>query len=411
MKRKIILAVADGIGDRPCEELNGMTPLEFAHTPNLDRYAKDGATGIVDVLSPGVPVGTDLGHMILFGFQPDDYPGRGPIEAAGAGIRLMAGDVALRCNFATVDEDGHVVDRRAGRIRKDTSKLAEVLNGKEIEGVQILFKEATEHRCVLVLRGPGLSSNISDSDPKTINGKTPSRLSKALDESEAAEKTARVLNKFIVEAHNILKNHPINKNRLEEGLLPANFLLLRGAGQMPELTPISEKYGFKGACVAAEGTVLGVARIAGYDTYTHENLTGNLDTDIEMKASLIKEALKYNDFVAVNVKAPDLMGHDNKPKEKAKAIEMFDHLFDYLQPEDMENTILAVLGDHSTPCERGEHSGDPVPLLLYGSGIRKDRSRSYGEVECSHGGNGRIKGTELIQTLFDYMEKTKKQGN
>lgn len=411
MRKKVILAIADGIGDRPCEELGGKTPLEYAQTPNLDTYAKQGATGIVDVLSPGIPVGTDLGHMLLFGYGLKDYPGRGPIEASGAGIKLEDGDVAFRCNFATVDEDMFVIDRRAGRIRENTSRLAQAINGIKIDGITVLFKEATEHRGVLVLRGEGLSAKISDSDPKRIEGKTPFKKVRDLDGSDEAKKTANIINLLFPKIYQVLKDHDVNKERIIDGKLPANFLLLRGAGQLINIRPITEKFNFKGACIAAEGTVLGVARIAGFDTYTHESLTGNIDTNIEKKAELVLKALESHDFVAVNIKAPDLMGHDNNPLKKVQAIEMFDKLFDYLKPEYLDNTILAVVADHSTPCEREEHSGDPVPLLLYGKGVRVDRSDKYSEIDCSYGGIGRIKGNELVDTLFDFMERTKKQGN
>lgn len=411
MRKKVILAIADGVGDLPCDELGKKTPLEYANTPNLDRYAKLGTTGIVDIIGPGIPIGTDLSHMILFGYEPEDYPGRGPIEASGAGIKLIDGDVAFRCNFATVDKNMNVLDRRAGRIRENTPELAHEINELKINGVTVLFREATEHRAVLVLRGKGLSDKVSDSDPKVIQGKTPYKKVKPLDDSAESKKTAEILNLLFPKVHKLLENHQVNKQRKEDGKLPANFILLRGAGQLSNLVPISEQLNFRGACIAAEGTVLGVGRIAGFDTYTHESLTGNLDTNIEKKAELVLEALQTHDFVAVNVKAPDLMGHDNDPKRKVQAIEMFDKLFDYIKPEELENTVLAVLADHSTPCERREHSGDPVPLLLFGQSIRVDRTDRYTETDCSYGGLSRMKGKELIDTLFDFMECKKKQGN
>ena len=144
MNKKVILAVADGVGDRPCEILGGKTPLEYASTPNLDKLASMGPTGIMDVHGAGIPVGTDLGHMILFGYGLEDYPGRGPIEAFGREIELQAGDVAFRSNFATVNENLCVVDRRAGRIRENTNLLAQSLNNIEIDGIKVIFKEATD---------------------------------------------------------------------------------------------------------------------------------------------------------------------------------------------------------------------------------------------------------------------------
>ena len=166
MKKKIIVAIADGVGDRPNVELGGLTPLQYAKTPHLDQLAKEGMTGIMDLISPGITVGTDMGHLILFGNPSVNYPGRGPMEAAGVGMDLQPGDVAFRCNFATRGDNNIVIDRRAGRIRERTNELAEIINGLQIEDVTFLFKEATEHRAVLVMRGEGLSAKVTDTDPK-----------------------------------------------------------------------------------------------------------------------------------------------------------------------------------------------------------------------------------------------------
>ena len=243
MNRKVILAVADGVGDRPCEILGGKTPLEYASTPNLDKLASVGTTGIMDVLGAGIPVGTDLGHMILFGYGLEDYPGRGPIEAFGREIELQAGDVAFRSNFATVNDDLCVVDRRAGRIRENTNQLAQALNGIEIDGIKVIFKEATEHRAVLILRGPGLSANITDTDPKIAGDDVSYKKCQSKDGKPDSIFTAEILNKFLLKANEILSDHPINKQRVSQGLLPANFILTRGAGIMPDLEKISDKIG------------------------------------------------------------------------------------------------------------------------------------------------------------------------
>ena len=401
MNKKVVLAVADGVGDRPCEILGGKTPLEYASTPNLDKLASSGTTGIMDVLGAGIPIGTDLGHMILFGYGPEDYPGRGPIEAFGREIELQAGDVAFRSNFATVNNKLCVVDRRAGRIRKSTNLLAESLNGIEIDGIKIIFKEATEHRAVLILRGPGLSSNITDTDPKVAGIDVDYKKCKSKDNKPESVFTAEILNKFLLKAHEILSKHPVNLERVNQGLLPANFILTRGAGIMPNIEKISDKLNLKGACVAAEGTVLGVARLAGFTPLTSDTMTGNIDTDVYAKAKMTIEALKEHDFVLVNLKATDLFGHDGNPEKKSKAVEVFDKFIGLLLEANLENTIISVAADHSTPCERMEHSGDPVPILIAGPGIRQDRVTKFDEISCSYGGLGRIKGKDLSNTLYD----------
>ena len=405
--------IADGLGDRPCEELNFQTPLQYANTPNLDRLAVEGSSGIMDLHKAGTPVGTDLGHMILFGYSLEDYPGRGPIEAFGNDMDLQAGDIAFRCNFATVDENGVVIDRRAGRIRKGTGELAKAIDGLEIDGVKAIFKEATEHRAVLILRGEGLSDEVTDTDPKIegINVKTP--LSK--DGKEDSEKTARILDKFQREFYRILNSHEVNVQREKEEKLKANFILTRGAGKMPNLVRTADKYKVKAACVAAESTVLGVAKLAGFDRYTDPSFTGNIDSNIELKAKLAVDALDDHDFVVLHYKATDLMGHDNKPMGKVEAIEQYDKMAGFvlkgIQEGDYENVIIALAADHSTPCERREHSGDPVPVLISGKNIRTDEVARYDEISSSKGALCRLKGNEFFNTLFDYLEATKKEGN
>ncbi len=413
MKNKILLAIADGVGDRPCEILDWNTPLQYADTSNLDLLAAGGSCGIMDLYHAGIPVGTDLGHLILFGYGLEDYPGRGPIEAFGDGMELIGGDIAFRCNFATVDENGLICDRRAGRIRQGTNELAAALNGLEIGGVQVHFKEATEHRAVMVLRGSGLSAKVSDTDPKKES--QPVKKAVPKDESPEAAFTAEILNQFLQKAQEILKNQPVNKEREQLGLPPANAIVTRGAGQMTKIEKITESLGFTACCIASERTVLGVARLAGFDILTDPAFTGNVDTDIHKKARFAVEALKKYDFVVLHYKATDLMGHDNDPFGKVKAIERYNDMLGEvmkgIETEISTPVIIALAADHSTPCERKEHSGDPVPIVISGRNIRRDRVTAYNEIDCSEGGLGRIKGNDFNCTLLDYLEVTEKQGN
>ncbi|WP_152395993.1 2,3-bisphosphoglycerate-independent phosphoglycerate mutase [Paenibacillus guangzhouensis] len=411
LNRKVILAIADGLGDRPHPMLDNRTPLEYANTPTLDRLAAEGITGMMDLISPGIPVGTDMGHLILFGYEPHHYPGRGPIEALGIGMDVQPGDVVLRCNFATVDENGIVVDRRAGRIREGTEAIAEAFRGLAIDGVQIEFRPATEHRAVLILRGEGLSDQISDSDPKAPNDGSSYHEVLPLNATEEAVRTARILNAFLAKAHALLSDHPVNVERVEQGQQPANFILTRGAGQMALLEPITERLHLTGSCIAGEGTVLGVAKLAGFTPITDSRMTANVDTDVALKAKLALEQIVENDMVLVHLKAPDLMGHDNKPLEKAKAIEQFDRMVGLIAEGLPEDVYLALAADHSTPCEIGEHTGDPVPVLIYGPSIRRDRTVLYNEMDCAYGGLGHVTGYQFVQTLHGLMGRVKKQGN
>lgn len=411
LHRKVIMAIADGSGDRPHPLLQHQTPLEYAHTPSLDRLAAEGITGMINLIGTGIPVGTDMGHMILFGFKPEQYPGRGPIEALGVGIDIQPGDIVLRCNFATV-EDGVVLDRRSGRIREHTDKLAESISGIEVaEGIHAFCKPATEHRAVLVLRGHGLSNQISDSDPKAPNDGKPYLPVQPLEDTLESRRTAAAVNRFLEISTRILSSHPVNEERVANGLMPANFILTRGAGSMVELEPVASKMNFRGCCIAAESTVLGVAKLAGYTTVTDSRLTGSMDTDIELKAKLALEQIAHHDIVYVHLKAPDLMGHDNKPLKKVQSLEMFDRMVGLIADQLPEEVYLALAADHSTPCEVKEHTGEPVPVVIYGPSIRRDRVTSYNEMDCAYGALGHMSGSEFVRTLHGLMGYVKKQGN
>lgn len=411
MKKKVIVAIADGLGDRPVKELNKLSPLQFAKTPHLDEIAKKGKSGLMDPISPGIAVGTDMGHLILFGHDHRLYPGRGPIEAAGVGLDLKEGDIALRCNFATVDETGIVVDRRAGRIRVGTSKLVEAINHTVIKGVEFILKEATEHRAVLVMRGEGLSDQISDSDPKAPNDGSPYKEVLPLDDSVQAQKTAAVLNEYFKVVYEKWKNHPVNLKRIEENKLPANFLITRGAGKMTNIPQLGKEMGFTCKVIAGEDTVLGVAKMTGYHTETDDSFTGSVDTNYQLKAQKALQAIEDFDLVYVHFKATDLMGHDNDPQGKVAAIEKYDEMVGMLKNNLPENTLLALCADHSTPCEKGEHSGEPVPIAIYGPGIFSDEVTQYDEVSCGKGILNRLTGNQFVWTLFDYLEVVPKQGN
>ena len=393
-RRKIILLICDGMGDRPVDDFGGKTPLQEAETPNMDSLASMGQTGIMDVIRPGVTPGSDTAHLSLLGYDTEAiYTGRGPFEAAGTGIHVQGGDVALRCNFGTI-ENGRIVDRRAGRINKGTSEIAKSIDGMAIEDVKVIFREGVEHRAALVLRGPGLHPDVSDIDPHTLAAPL-----EAAPISPDAKKTARILNKFMKKSMDILGEHPVNIQRKNAGEMPANIILPRGAGIVPTIMPINEATGMKVGCVAGVTLVKGVCRTAGLYIEDVEGATGGVDTNILAKVKKAVEMLDQQDMVMVNIKAPDLAGHDGDPHEKTRIIERIDAAVGNLLDNMPQGTILAVTADHSTPCSYQEHTGDPVPLVIYGHGQRKDNSSQYDEVACSHGGIGRILGSDLMPIL------------
>jgi len=412
---KGLMLIIDGLGDRPIDEFGGLTPLEAADTPCFDALARGGITGLMDPLSPGVRVGTDVGHLALFGYNPlKVYWGRGPIEAVGIGIDLGPGDVALRCNFATVDEDFIVVDRRAGRIRH-TDELAAMLDGMRlVNGITATFKPATEHRAVLVLSGERLSAEITSSDPGPANEGLPVKeVTSRKPHAPLAEKTAQAVNEFVKKSHEILREHAINRKRSAGGLPPANIVITRGAGMAVKMRSLTERFEIKGCCVAGESTVVGIARMSGFKTLTSEKLTANIDTDLDEKARLTLEGLKEADFVVTHIKGADLVSHDNKPREKLAFIERADRMLQTIIDglEASQETFIAVTADHSTPCAIHEHSADPVPVLIHGEGVLTDDVETFGERSCAHGGLCRIRANDFLLSILDLMGVTYRFGS
>lgn len=405
--RKIVLLICDGMGDLPASKLGGKTPLQFAKTPHLDRMAAEGQTGILDVIAPGVTPGSDTAHLSLLGYDAEKmYTGRGPFEAAGAKLEIREGDVAFRCNFSTISPEKRVLDRRAGRIKKGTDELADAIDGLMIEDVQVIFREGTEHRAALVFRGPGLSADITDVDPHEI-GK---EILKSNPTSPEGEKTSRILNKFVQETIRILGEHPVNKARISEGKAPANAILPRGGGLVPNIPSLPERAKMKIAGVAGVTLVKGVFRACNIDIAEKPEWTGGIDTDIMSKAQGAVELLADHDLVVINIKATDLSGHDNVPQEKVGIIERIDKGAGWIMENMPEGTVFAVTADHSTPCEKGDHTGDPVPLVIHCKGNRADQTTSYDEITCSHGGLGRLCGKELLPVLMNMAGRTEKFG-
>ncbi|RJS79554.1 2,3-bisphosphoglycerate-independent phosphoglycerate mutase [Candidatus Bathyarchaeota archaeon] len=411
---KAILLIGDGMADRPLKELNWKTPLETAEKPHMDKIARDGICGIMDPLSPGLPPGSDTATLALLGYDPFKvYSGRGALEAIGSGVNVPSGAVAFRCNFATVDDQLVILDRRAGRIsNEDASKLAESLQKvklKKFENVEFVFKNTVQHRAVLVLKGRSFSTAVSDSDPEKTGVKVLEV--KPTAKTVEAEFTAHVLNELLRQFHGILKDHPVNKDRVKRGLLPANIVLCRGAGTIPNVKAISKIYNVKTACVGAVPLVRGVCRAAGMDLINVKGATGTPQTDYMAKAEATVRILKEYDFVLLHVKATDVASHDGNFKQKIEIIEKIDEMLEYLLNNiDLDSTYIAVTADHTTSCLTRDHEGDPVPLAIFGPHVRKDEVEKYDERSCARGGLNRIRGRDLMPILMNLIEKVKKFG-
>jgi 2,3-bisphosphoglycerate-independent phosphoglycerate mutase len=415
-KLSVIIVVGDGLGDRPVPSLSGRTPLEVAKKPNIDKLARISAIGLWDPISPGVRPGSDTAHLTLFGINPiGNYPGRGPFEAIGAGAELRPGDIAFRGNFATVDDDLIIIDRRAGRHVPENRDLTSYLNEniKEIDNVEVHFYSATEHRLAVVLRGEGLSSQVSDTDPHEVGVKV--QPAKALSNDLAARRTAEIVNKLTRKVHELLRRHPLNAERVRKGLPPVNFILLRGAGKMIKYEKIQEREGIdieKAVAISATAMIKGVCKLLGFEVITPEGATGGVDTDVLSKAdSVIEYWRKGYDLIYMHVKGTDAASHDGKPDLKIKVIEKIDAAVGrIIDSIDLSRTVIAFTGDHTTPIVVRDHTGDPVPLLIYSPTILSDGIREFNERTARRGGLGRIRGIDLLYTLLDQANRVEKFG-
>jgi len=412
---KCALLIIDGLGDLPVPELDGKTPLEAAYTPFLDRLAGEGLYGLVDPIIPGEIPNTHSGAGMLLGLLPEQAGRlkRGPVEASGAGRVLVAGEIAVRANFATLvsrDEALWVTDRRAGRITSGADELAALLSDVDLgDDVHANLVATDQHRGVLVLSGPGLDASISNTDPG--DGTMPAALKPCRPLRPEAELTAEKINRFIDEAHRLLTDHPINIARVSDGKPPANGLITRGAGERFSLDNILHAHGISAAVVSGCNTVRGLGRIFGFDTVSDPRFTAALDTDLNAKMAAVQSALRDHDMVYLHVKAPDICSHDRNPLAKRDFLQRLDKA---LAPLMEAGAIIAIAADHTTDSNSGFHTADPVPVLISQPGSDqflspvkfasvKFASVKFGEAACRQGNMPRQLSNEFLLKLIHLM--------
>lgn len=410
---RAIMIIIDGIADRPMKELGSKTVLEVANIPNLHRVAKNGILGIFDPLNmPGRRAGSDTATLSILGYDPYKiYTGRGPIEVAGTGIKLKKGDVSLRCNYCTVDENFVLLNRTADYIREGSEELETALNN-QIElsepDVQFIFRNAADYRCVLHFRGADLSPNISDTDPWKEGAKVLD--SKAIDGKSESIKTSKLVNEFVRKSYEVLNNHPVNENRRKIGKPPGNLIMPRGAGDTPTFENFNEKWNLKGACIAGISLIKGLGALMGMDIIEVPGATGYIDSDfMAMGRKAIENSSEY-DFILVHMEGTDEVAHDGMLKEEIETLEKVDLMIGWVYDHLPEDTFLVVLSDHTTSTELGKHTADPPPIMITGPTIFKDDAIKFTEREARKGMLHRIRGNDIIPILLDYMDRTKKFG-
>ncbi len=409
---KGMLIIADGLGGRPTDTPEGKTCLEAARTPHLDELARRGALGLLDPIAPGVRPGSDTAHLSIFGYDPfREYPGRGVFEAVGVGLEVHEGDICFRTNFATVDENFVVRDRRAGRIHEGQEELERALQGlkpRSAPDVEVLFKASTEHRGALVLRGPDLSPSVSEADPHEVGRRVHEVV--PLEDTPQARRTAQIVNDILKQSYEVLKDLPLNKEREAKGLPPANILLPRGPSTVPRFETLPQRYGITGTVIAAGALYIGIGKLLGLEFQRAEGATGGLDTNVNNKIALALEELRRKDFVFVHIKGTDTAGHDRNAQAKMGFIERIDEaLKPLVEGLDWERTHLAFTGDHATPVQYGDHVSDPVPVLFAGPNVLPDPVEAFHERAAQRGGLHRFAG-RVVPMLAGYNNWLQKFG-
>jgi 2,3-bisphosphoglycerate-independent phosphoglycerate mutase len=422
------MVAIDGMGDLPIAELGNRTPLETAKTPNMDFLANNGKTGLMYTVRRGVAPESDVAVISLLGYDPFEYStGRGIIEAVGAGLDVKDGDLALRCNFATLGEGKTIIDRRVKRTltTEEATELSEAANNEiTLESCPSTFKfqNTLGHRAVLVLKSKHkekcLSSKITNSDPAYtyVNGigvATPHvemvlKKSLPLDDTEEACNSANLVNEFIEKAHVLWENHAVNKKRAAEGKLKANCVLTRDAGsQLPKFFNINERYNVNFAALADMHAERGIAHLAGMQATLLPPPSGNLEKDCEVRVKKLLEVLPSHDCFYIHLKGPDEPGHDGNCYKKTEIIAAIDKYFfgKLLKEIELKDHIICVTSDHATPCGLKVHSDTPVPVLISGGKVTDESVGKFSERNCEKGSLGVLeRGCELMPKLMELLK-------
>ncbi|SEL95009.1 phosphoglycerate mutase [Syntrophus gentianae] len=386
---KMVFLIMDGLGGLPMEGKPG-TELETAITPHLDALARGGVCGLLDPIAPGITPGSGPAHFALFGYDPvDNNVGRGLLSAAGLDFPMTERDLFMRVNFATVDSEGRVTDRRAGRIDTETNerlcrKLAEGI--RPASGTEVFFATEKEHRALIVLRGDNLREEIAETDPQKTG--LPPLSPKALIPEAAG--TANQLTDLLNQARTVLADEP-----------KANMMLLRGYSRYHRFEPMSERFGLSPLAIASYPMYRGISRLLGMTVHAP---TSTLEEEI----AALETAWPDYDFFFVHVKPTDSRGEDGDFDAKVKAIETVDALIPRITA--LSPDVLVVTGDHSTPAALASHSWHPVPVVLSAKTCRPDRAERFGEGDCLFGGLGRMSMSSLMTVALAHAGRLTKFG-
>ena len=417
----LIYVLLDGVGDLPHPDLDGKTPLEAANTPTLDKIASNGTIGEVISVGKGIAPESDIAvfNMLGYSFEHAEYAGRGVIEAIGVGVDFKDGDLALRGNYSTLNEEEIITDRRAGRQieKEDADGIAKELEEKikfSIPGTKIVVAPTIGHRVTVRIRTPNqkLSSRITNTDPAYSNiggmGVAKSvgdflKIEKCLplEDVEGAELTSNLVNEFSEQSIKIMRNSEINKKRQVQNKKQLSCILLRDAGnKYPDVPPINEKHGMKFSCIVDMPVELGISEVLKMKAFEAGGLT-----DYEEKAKVAAKAMETQNAIYVHLKGPDEFGHDGDAIGKMKNIEEIDQRFFKTLVENIDSSKVAIIisADHSTPCINKGHSDDPVPVVVSADFIKNDGTTRMTEQQAKKGSIGLLQGAEVVAKALELI--------
>jgi len=418
----MIYVLLDGVGDLPHPDLDGKTPLEAANTPTLDKIARNGAIGEVISVGKGIAPESDIAvfNMLGYKFKHADYVGRGVIEAIGVGIDFRDGDLALRGNYSTLNDEDVIIDRRAGRHieKEDADGIAKEIEEKirlSSPDISVVVAPTIGHRVTVRIRKESqkLSSRITNTDPAYMNiggmgvAKAVGDFLKIekclpLEDTEDSKFTANIVNEFSEKSIEIMKNSQINKRRQGENKKQLSCILLRDAGnKYPDVIPINEKYGMNFSCIVDMPVELGISEVLKMKAFEAGGLT-----DYEEKARVAAKAMETQNSIYVHLKGPDEFGHDGDAIGKMKNIEEIDQRFFKTLVENIDSSKVAIIisADHSTPCINKGHSDDPVPILVSGDFIKKDGTTRMTEKQAKKGSIGLLQGADVVEKALELIK-------
>ena len=418
---KIVYVLLDGVGDLPHPDINNMTPLKAAKTPNMDKLTKNGKMGEVISVGKGIAPESDIAvfNMLGYKFHHADYAGRGVIEAIGTGIDFKDGDLALRGNFSTLDEKDVIIDRRAGRhIERDDAKAVSEEIEKKLKfsnpGASVVVAPTIGHRVIVRIRDQHpLSPNITNTDPayarvdgmgvaKAVGDFLKIERCLPLDETDTSKLSADLVNEFTEKSLQILKDCETNKNRGNQGKKLLNSILLRDAGnKYPEVETINKKYSMNFSCIVDMPVEIGISNVLEMKAYSAGGLT-----DYEEKATVAAKSMETENAIYVHLKGPDEFGHDGDAIGKMKNIEEIDERFfgTLLKNIDTSKVYVMISADHSTPCINKGHSDDPVPVLISGDSITNDGSERFTEEFAKKGEIGLLEGAQVVKKAIEIIK-------